>query len=128
MPDLDKMIDAALAEEERDLLRAIGEESGYLAQATGIFGGRTGWVNLVVMVTQTAAFLVAVWATVRFFAATDVLAALHWGLPAATLMVMALVLKTSLRPVMEANRVIREVKRLELQLARMGRRDDGDAV
>jgi len=128
MRDLDAMIDEALAAEERDLLRAIGEEPGYLAQATSMFGGRTGWVNVVVMVTQTIAFLIAVWAAVRFFAATDVLDALHWGLPAATLMVMALVLKTSLRPVMEANRVIREVKRLELQLARMGRQEDGDAV
>lgn len=128
MRDLDAMIDEALAAEERDLLRAIGEEPGYLAQATSMFGGRTGWVNVVVMVTQTIAFIIAVWAAVRFFAATDVLDALHWGLPAATLMVMALVLKTSLRPVMEANRVIREVKRLELQLARMGRRDEGDAM
>jgi hypothetical protein len=45
--------------------------------------------------------------------------ALRWGLSASTLMIVSAILKiATLWPSLQANRVLREVKRLELQLAR----------
>ena len=120
MTDVERMIDEALAKEERALLASIGEEPAYVTQALALFDGRTGWVNLVLMVTQAVAFLGGIWAAVRFFAATDALEALHWGLPAAVLILGALVLKTALYPVIQTNRLLRELKRLELQVALKG--------
>lgn len=117
MRDIDQMIDEALDAEERALLRSIGEEPGYFQQALGIFGGRTGWVNGVLMMVQGAAFVAGVWAAWNFFAADDVLAAVRWGLPAATLLLMSLTIKMALWPTIQANRVIRELKRIELQIA-----------
>lgn len=116
MRNRDAMIDEALRAEERELLRRIGEEPDYLQQAIGIFEGRTGWVNLVLMITQAAAFIAGVWAAWNFFGAEDVLAALRWGLPAATLLLMSLTIKMALWPTIQANRVIRELKRIELQI------------
>lgn len=118
MRDGDDMIDEALKAEERELLRKIGEEPGYLQQAIGIFEGRTGWVNLVLMVAQGVAFIAGAWAASNFFAADDVLTALRWGLPAATLLLMSLTMKMAVWPTIQANRVIREIKRMELQMAR----------
>ena len=46
------------------------------------------------------------------------LPALKWGLSAATLALMATQLKLSLTPQMQADRIIRELKRIELMLAR----------
>jgi hypothetical protein len=121
MRQVDDMIDEAMDAEERELLRRIGDEPGYLQQAIGIFEGRTGWVNLVLMIAQGAAFVVGAWAAWNFLAAEDVLTALRWGLPAATLLLMSLIMKMALWPTIQANRIIRELKRLELQIVTRAR-------
>ena len=118
MRDLDTLIDEALDDEERQLLRQIGEDPGFFAQLFGIFSGSTGWVHALMMVVQTALFVAGAWAAWMFFLAADPLAAIRWGLPAAVLLLMALIIKLSLWPTIQTNRVIRELKRLELQLAR----------
>ena len=117
MRDLDQMIDEALDAEERELLRSIGEEPGYLHQAFGIFSGRLGWLNAVLMIVQGAAFLGGAWATFNFFATDDTLLALRWGLPAAVLLLMSLTIKMAMWPTLQANRLMRELKRIELQFA-----------
>ena len=48
------------------------------------------------------------------FGADDALSALHWGLPAAVLLIMALMIKLALWPVMQTNRLRLSLKRLEL--------------
>jgi len=116
MDNLDRMIADALAEGDDSILEP-GPEPGYFALAFSIFGGKQGWVTWVVMVVQTAMFLAAVWAGWRFYAATEMLSALKWGLSAATLALMAAQMKLSLMPVMQANRVLLAVRRLELRLA-----------
>lgn len=127
MQDLDRMIDEAIAEEERDLLRRIGEEPGFIRQALGIFGGRTGWVNAVLIVVQTIFFLAGVWAAWVFFAAGDPVTQLRWGLPAAVLLLIAVMIKMALWPAVQANRVLRELKLIELQLARRAGQADTPA-
>ena len=118
MSDLDRMILEALDDEEREVLRAIGDEPGFFAQAFGVFGGRTGWVNVILILVQGIAFVAGVWAAWNFFLAGDPVTQLRWGLPAAVLLIMATMLKMALLPRMETNHIIRELKRLELQIAR----------
>lgn len=120
-PDLDEMIDEALGAEERDLLRAIGEEPGFFAQAFSVFTGPAAWVNVVLAVVQAVFFIAGVWAAWNFFEATDALAAVRWGLPAVLLLLTGLIIKMTLWPTLQTNRVIRELKRIELQLARTAR-------
>jgi hypothetical protein len=122
MRNLDEMIEEALDSEERELLRSIGEEPGFFAQAFGIFGGPAGWVNVLLMFVQSALFIAGVWAAWQFFQATEVLTALRYGFPAAVLLLTGLVIKMALVPAIQTNRVIRELKRLELQLARSSQR------
>lgn len=121
MRDLDEMIDEALDAEERELLRSIGEEPGFFPQALGIFGGRLGWVNALLMIVQGAAFLGGAWAAWNFFAVDDALAALRWGLPGAVLLLMSLMIKMGMWPTLQTNRLMRELKRLELQIAHRSR-------
>ena len=118
MRDIDAMIDKALGEEERELLRSIGEEPGFFRQAWGLFSGPTGWVNSVMMGAQALTFVAGIWAAWHFFAARNALDAIHWGLPGAVLMLVSLMIKMSVWPQMEANRLMRELKRIELQIAR----------
>lgn len=113
MDTLDRRIAKALAEGDD-----TGSEPGYFALAFSIFGGRQGWVAWVVMVAQIVTFAAAVWAGWNFYAATETLAALKWGLSAATLALVATQMKLSLVPVMQANRVLLAIRRLEQRSAR----------
>ena len=120
MQDVDRMIGDALDAEERELLRTL-EEPGFFSQAFGIFAGPGGWANAVMMVAQTALFLAGAWAAWNFFEAAEATSQLRWGLPAAVLLILAAVIKMALIPRMETNRVLRELKRVELQLAHLAR-------
>lgn len=116
MTKLDDLIAEALSAEDKTILRET-EELGWFALGAQQFQGKLGWVAGVVMTVQAVLFLAGVWCAVEFFAATEVMAALHWGLPAAVLIVLATILKTSLMPQMQADRVLRELKRVELMIA-----------
>ena len=115
-PDTDELINAALDAEERDLLRRIGEEPPYLSQALGLFRGRTGWVNAILMLSQAFLFLFGVFAAVQFFRAETSLAALQWGLPASVAILSAITIKMALLPGMQTNRLIAELRRIEAEL------------
>lgn len=121
MKDIDRMIDESLSAEERDLLHRIGDEPPYFNQVLGIFDGRTGWISLLLMITQTVMFVAGVWAAWRFFEATDPLEALRWGLPSAVLILMSLIVKMSMWPTIQTNRLMLELKRIELQIVRHGK-------
>ena len=117
MQDTDRKIDDALEAEERALLRSL-DEQGFFAQAAGVFGGPTGWVSAVMMAAQAVMFIAGVWASWNFFEADEAVTQLRWGLPAAVLLILATVLKMAMVPRMESNRLMRELKRIELQIAR----------
>jgi len=117
MRDLDQALDAAISAEERQLLKSIGEEPGFFGQTLSTFGGRTGWVNVILMLVQGVAFVAGAWAAFNFFAASDVLVALRWGLPSAVLLLMSLMIKLALWPTIQTDRVLRELKRMELLMA-----------
>lgn len=113
---LDTMIEEALKAQDVDILDET-RELGFFALGLSQFRGKLGWVTWVIMIVQTVMFLTALWAGSRFFGATEVLPALKWGLSASVLFIVATQLKLSLTPQMQADRVIREVKRVELLLA-----------
>ena len=117
MKDIDRMIEEALDGEEQALFRDTAREPGFFEQAFGLLGGRNGWVNGILVVVQAALFVGGLWAGWRFFEAETVLSALHWGLPAAVLVLMALIIKLGMMPELQANRLMRELKRLQLQAA-----------
>ncbi|GGB72914.1 hypothetical protein GCM10007417_10960 [Glycocaulis alkaliphilus] len=62
-------------------------------------------------------FLVAIPATL--FSAEAVADILRFGLSASTLLLAALILKLSMVPVMIENRLVTEIRRLELRIERM---------
>ncbi len=117
MQDIDRMIEEALDGEEQALFRETAREPGFFEQAFGLLGGRNGWVNGVMVAVQAVLFVGGLWAGWRFYGAETALSALHWGLPAAVLLLMALIIKTAMMPELQANRLMRELKRLQLQAA-----------
>lgn len=119
MRDVDHVIEQALSAEERDILRRMGDGPGYFKQVGGLFTGPVGWVNAVLMGVQAMLFAGGVWLSWLFFGATDALTAIQLGLPAAVLLLASLIIKLSMGPALHTNRLMRELKRLELQIASM---------
>lgn len=115
MSGTDEQIKAGLSEQETEIMR-MTEELGYFALVSGLFRGKLGWVSWVIMITQAIMFVAGVWAAWQFFAAVEVLAALKWGISAAVLLLMAAMMKMSFMPQIQADRVLRELKRVELLL------------
>ena len=124
MTNSDQLIDQTLAAEERDLLRRIGEDPGHVQQALTLFTGRSGWVSGLLLVVQAVMFIAGLSTAWQFFQAQDTLAALHWGLPSAVLLIMSLMIKLALWPVMQTNRVLVALKRLELVVTQRKRLDN----
>lgn len=116
--DLDAMIAEALDAEDQHLLEQFGQEPGYFAQAFGLFGGRLGWLMWLAYILNIAAAGLALWAAWHLLTATETLAAIRWGVATLAAMQLGLFMKGMMGEQLQNNRVIREVKRLELQLLR----------
>ncbi len=115
--DLDRMIEDALKGQDSEILRET-QELGWFQLGLSQFGGKLGWVTWVVMIVQIVLFAVGLYCAVQFFGATEAILAVKWGVSGGVLILMATQLKLSLMPQLQADRVIREVKRLQLIMAR----------
>lgn len=117
MRDVDSLTEEALGQEEREILNRIGEDPGFFGMAFGLFSGKLGWVNVLLMIVQAVLFLVGVYAAWMFFAANDTVSQLRWGLPSAVLLIVGTMIKMAMWPNIQTDRLMRELKRIELQLA-----------
>jgi len=113
MAKLDDLIEEALSTEDQDILDATAEQ-GWFELGLSQFRGQMGWVTWLITILQVAMFLIGFWCAYRFFYASEPLLALKWGLSGVVMLLMAIILKMSLVPQMHADRVLRELKRLEL--------------
>jgi hypothetical protein len=116
MSKLDELIGKALTEEDRALL-ASHAEPGYLKQAFGIFRGPMGGIMWLVNIAAGVAFLGGLYALWQMIGASDALAAVKWGVGSLFLFQVTTLCKSFMGNHMEANRLLREIKRVELQVS-----------
>jgi hypothetical protein len=116
MTKIDDLIGKALTEEDRALL-ATHAEPGYLTQAFGIFRGPMAGIMWMVNIASGMAFLAGAYAVWRLFGTTDALMAVRWGVAALFLFQVTTLCKVFMGTRMEANRTLREIKRLDLQVS-----------
>jgi len=122
MRNVDELIDEALDAEERELLRSIGDEPGFVERMLGMTGPEIVWMVWVMMIFQTLMFAAGLYTAWMFFEAADPVTQLRWGLPAVVLLLMALLVKLAVPPAIQTKRLMRELKRIELQVASLARR------
>lgn len=116
MDKLDRMIEEALAAEDRDIVARTAEQ-GFFAQFAGQLSGRNAWVNWLATGMIFVYLALMVWTGWHFFTATDALAAVKWGSGAVLSVIVIGMMKLYLFQQMQTDRVIRELKRVELMLA-----------
>jgi hypothetical protein len=116
--NLDKAIYESLSREDQDFLARLDEEPKYLAQWAGIYKGRLGWVNWLTTIVIILMAIVMVYALIRFEnASSDIEGMFKWGGLSAFCMAGILVSKLWAALHLQTNRVLRELKKLELQIA-----------
>lgn len=116
--DLDRMIAEALDAEDREIFGELGEEPGYFAQALGLFRGKLAWVMWVIYITNILCAGLAIWAAWQMFQTTDPVMTTRWAVLVMVSVFVGIFMKSTLGHQLLLNRVTREIKRLELQLAR----------
>lgn len=114
MNDLDHRIQAAL---RRDAASPdLGTEPNIAEEVITAFRGRNRLLSTFMFVLSFVFFAVAVWAAVRFYRADAVMDQLRWGGLSLLLILMVSFIKIWFWLEMHTNRVLREVKRVELLL------------
>lgn len=116
--ELDALIAEALDADDRALHEAFGREPGYFSQARGLFQGRLAWVMWVAYIANIIGAAVAIWAAWKMFQTDNVVMTIRWALLVLVSLNIGLFMKSSLGNQMMTNRTLREIKRLELQIAR----------
>lgn len=117
MSKLDKMIEDALTSEDRAIYAQF-EERGMLGDVATLFGGKYGPWNVLSMIIQVLAFAGVLYAGRQFLAVDDIMSMTRWGALATLLFAVMSFIKLMHWQQVHANRIIREIKRVELQLAR----------
>ena len=118
MSNLDDEIAKALSAEDLALSKQF-EDLGLFGHFKTLFKGKDAWVTILSVIFGTILNVLFFYAAWKFFTVTDVNSKLLWGGGAWFLATMVAFMKVWFWMRMESNRVIREVKRLELQVARL---------
>jgi len=113
MSILDIRINELMTKTDAHLLRST-QPYGWQGLYRSMRSGRLRKVVWVIDIACTILLILALWATYKFFSATEVLASVRYGISAAVLLIIAGQLKLSLMPHIQAERVIRQMKRIEI--------------
>jgi hypothetical protein len=116
--ELDALIAEALDADDRALLAEFEDEPGYFSQALSVFRGKLAWVMWVAYITNIVGAGLAIWGAWQMVQTTDPVMTVRWGVLILASLVIGLFMKSSLGNQMMTNRTLREIKRLELQIAR----------
>ncbi|MGD9967762.1 MAG: DUF6768 family protein [Hyphomonadaceae bacterium] len=123
MSNLDRAIREALSKEDAEFLARFEDHSTPVGAALETFRGRWALMNgfaALITFVLFGGFLYFVW---RMLSAGDVRDVVLWSVAAVLAMLGVAMLKMYFWMEMNKNAVLREVKRLELQVARLATRD-----
>ena len=122
--DIDQKISQALAEDEKlasfgaDGYRSSDDQSLF-REVSEAFRGRQRWLNLLGAVIQLVYLCICVWSAYRFFGAEATREQILFATGFLATLGVTIAFKIWFWMVLNRNALLREVKRLELQVARL---------
>jgi phosphatidylserine synthase len=124
MNDLDKLIKDALQEEDSEVLRALESQPSVLEMVGETFRGRYRWLAGLAIAWSVVFMGMGIYAGVRFFAAEQLRDIVLWAGACALSLAAVSMIKIWYWMELNKNALTREIKRLELQVARLASRHD----
>jgi hypothetical protein len=123
MTNLDQAIRQALSAEDAEFLARFEKDAPFHEQVLGTFTGQWGVLNVFAAILTFALFGVFVYCAWNAFSVQDERATVLWSGGAMLAMLAVAMLKMYFWMELNKNILLREVKRLELQVARLASRD-----
>lgn len=117
MNELDRAIRQSLSAEDAELFDRFGADQSLHRQVLATFEGRLRWFNLAGWIAGLVLFAVAFAFAWRFWSARDLEDMLRWGAASALAFAGLALVKVWFWLELQKNAIVREVKRLEVQVA-----------
>lgn len=117
MNDLDQAIRQSLSAEDTELFDRLGADQALHRQVLATFEGRLRWFNIAGWVGGVALFGVGCLMAWRFAQAVEPGDMLRWGAASALAFAGVALVKVWFWLELQKNAIVREVKRLEVQVA-----------
>jgi len=114
--EIDKLIKETLTQEESKFYDGL-DEQGLWGMVVGIFQGKLGWIVAIMNIINLIVFGVLIYCFIQFFNVTETNELIKWGLGIVICMVFNVMIKLYAWMQMDKNAIIREMKRLELQVS-----------
>ena len=120
--EIDDKIKQALAAEDAELYAQFALEPSLLEQGLELLQSRNRWMNALMLIVMPIFLVIGFYSLWRFFAAQEVKELVGWAMGFGTSMAGISMMKIWAWMQMEKNNTVREIKRLELQMARLTQR------
>jgi len=114
--DIDRLIKETLTQEEAKFYDDLDEQN-VLGMIGGLFQGKNSWLIVIMNVMTLIFFALFVLCIVQFFGTDDNTQLLKWGFGAILFLIGVSMLKIFAWMQMDKNTLLRELKRLELQVS-----------
>ena len=115
MEDIDRLINEALSEEDSEILDRLQEQSLFESLMSN-FQGKMKWIAMYSFFMILVIFALSIYCLVQFLEAEEIREMLLWGAGMMVGLVMVGMLKMWHWMQMDKNALVREIKRLELQV------------
>jgi hypothetical protein len=119
MTTIDERIREAMSSEDRALLAQMDDDDSLYRDVIATFQGRMRWMNIFSSIVAFALFGVALMCGWRFTLEAEPRGMLMWGAGAALAISGVTLIKVWFWMEIQKNAIVREVKRVELQLAKL---------
>ena len=121
MEDIDKLIKETLTQEEAKFYEELGEQ-GLLGSLKSIFKGKDSWLVIIMNIVNILVFGLLIYCIIQTFEFQDTSELIIWlALIFVCLMVMGMI-KLYVWMKIDKNTILREMKRLELQISSLSGR------
>ncbi len=116
MEDIDQLIKETLTQEEAKFYEELDEQS-LLGMVGGLFNTRNKWVIIMMFIVNIVAFVIFVYCLIQFLNTDTTNELIKWGLAGFFCILITSMLKLYSWMQMDKNALLREIKRLELQVS-----------
>lgn len=113
---IDDLIKEALSKEEAKFYDELGEQN-FIGKLGSVHKGKTGWLASVMTVMHILIFIVFVFCTIRFLNTEVTNELIKWACAGFLCMIFMGMMKLYIWMQMDKNDILRELKRLELQVS-----------
>ena len=113
---IDKLIKETLTKEEAKFYDDLDEQN-VLQMLGGVYSGKNKWLIIVMNIVQVAFFILFIYCVIQFFKVEETNELIKWGIGGSVALFAQSMLKMFTWMQMDKNAILRELKRLELQVS-----------